>query len=1041
MKKLFPLLLLVVFSFTAKAQPSFTLVTPACHNDGVLSATFTGLTAPVTVKWYTHGSAGTTIMHTGVVGPSDALTGYSGGPISISATDALGVFDSGDYAGTAPFTICPLTIAPGVCPAKDTLTAAVCSGGTGPFHYEWYEIATSGIVGTVNPIPVTQGNIYGVTVTDAAGCTYGSLVDDIQIFAYETPAFTVTMNTTTAACTNGTAEPVVVGSAAAPLTYRWSTGATTHTIGSLVTGTYQVTVTDGLGCSGSAYGFVPQSVSVTAPVVPTPATCTSSDGTLIAFGTGGTAPYSYVWSNGATTQSQCGLGTGFYTVNVTDANGCIGTDGGFVGVSTPIAITYTTTPSLCTSPTGNATLTITGGTGPYTTTWFTSPVHTGVTATLLKSGNYYFEVTDAAGCKQSGTAFVPPINTISLSFLATPAVCTAANGKMTVYPVGGPAPYTYLWNTGATTATITGRQAGNHTVTVTDAVGCKSTKTYYLPSTSSVGVGVVTTPATCLYANNGVDSAWAWGGTAPYAYGWSTGGTTRTITGVTPGPYWVYATDAAGCTTPRKYTYMSYDTTNTSCYCTIEGTVYHDGNNNCVQEVGEIGIPNTQIKISSSTFGTVYTYTNASGYYSYKVPSGIYTVSQTLPAHHYLSACQINDIPLAITASTGCLNTINFADSADTTHDMHISTWNYAPPVAGNTYSQITIVTNEGTVPEDSLLITYKPDAQFYAPTFVNSCYFSWTTNYYSADSMPSLAPGASTRFYMNYHVPANISVGSNVTFRDTAVHLQPTSNISTDATPWNNTRLYTTQVVASYEPNFKEVSPKGSGSAGMIPHTDSVLEYMVHFQNTGAWMAENVTVIDTLDDNLEWTTLRPVYSSSPCEVTLTQNGPRKIAKFVFNNINLPTRSSDEQRSSGIFTYTIHIKPTLPVGTAFRNRASIYFDYNEPVMTNTTLNTLSSSGANNHVNNTTITAANSFTIYPNPAENNFSAVVSSEIAANAEMRIADITGRTMLIKAVSLQKGSQTIPVDASNLSSGTYIVTLNTGSSVQTQKLVIMKR
>ncbi|MCD6012021.1 MAG: hypothetical protein K0Q79_1883 [Flavipsychrobacter sp.] len=1041
MKKLFPLLLFVAFSFSAKAQPSFTLVTPPCHNDGVLSATFTGLTPPVTVKWYTHGSAGTTIMHTGVVGPSDALTGYSGGPISISATDALGVFDSGDYAGAPPFTICPLSIAAGVCPAKDTLTASMCGGGTAPFHYEWYEIATSGIVGTMNPTPVTPGNIYGVTVTDAAGCTYGSLVEDIQIFAYVLPSFSDSISTTTAACTNGSAEAVVYGGGAAPFTYKWSTGATTRSIGSLVTGTYQVTVTDAVGCAVSAFGFVPQSISVTAPVVPTPASCTSYDGTVIAFGTGGTAPYSYVWSNGATTQSQCGLGTGFYTINVTDANGCIGMDGGFVGVSTPIAITYTTTPSLCTSPTGNATLTIGGGTPPYTTTWHTSPAHTGITATLLKSGNYYFEVTDAMGCKQSGTAFVPPINTISLSFLATPAVCTAANGKMTVYPVGGPAPYTYVWNTGATTATITGRQAGNHTVTVTDAVGCKTTRTYFLPSTSPVGVGVVTTPSTCLYANNGIDSAWAWGGTPPYAYGWSTGGTTRVITGVTPGPYWVHATDAAGCTTPRRYSYMPYDTTNSSCYCTIEGTVYHDGNNNCVQDVGEPGISNIQIKIAGSTFGTAYTYTNASGYYSYKVPSGIYTVSQKLPAHHHLAACQLNDIPLAITASTGCLNTVNFADSTDTARDVHISTWNYAPPVAGNTYSQITIVTNDGTITADSLLITYRPDGQLYVPAFVNACYFSGGSNYYTADSMPSLAPGASTRFYMNYHVPANMPVGTNVSFRDTAVHIQPTSNWLTDASPWNNIRHYSTQVVASYEPNFKEVSPKGAGTAGMIPHTDSVLEYMVHFQNTGNWMAENVMVIDTLDDNLDWTTLRPVYYSSPCQVTLTQNGTRKIAKFMFNNINLPTRSADEVRSNGMFTYTVHIKPGLAVGSQFRNRASIYFDHNEPISTNTTLNTLSSSGASNYVNNVTSAVANSFTIYPNPAENSFSAVISSEFAANAEMRISDITGRTMMTKTVSLQKGSQTIPVDASSLAAGTYLVTLSTGQAVQTQKLVIMKR
>ncbi len=1042
MKKLFPLLLVVAFSITAKAQVTFGLITTPCHNDGVLSATFTGMTAPITVKWYTQGSASTTIIHTGVTGPSDVLTGYSGGPITISATDALGTFDTGAYGGAAPFNICPVIVAAGTCPAMDTLTASICGGGTAPFTYTWYDIATAGIVGTMNPTPVIPGNIYGVTVTDAAGCTYGSLVDPLQVFAYVLPSFLDTINTTPAGCTDGTASVSIFSGGVAPFTYLWSTGATTPSIGSLVTGTYMVTVTDALGCKATAYGFVPQSISITAPVVPTPSSCTAADGSVIAFGSGGTAPYSYLWSNGSTTQSQTGIGGGFYTVNVTDANGCIGTDGGFVGTSTPIVVTYTTTPSLCTSPTGTASLTVAGGTPPYTTTWFTSPPHSGVTAITLKAGEYAFEVTDAAGCKQSGRATVPPINTVSLSFLSTPAVCTAANGSMTVYPTGGVMPYTYLWSTGATTASITSRPTGSYTATVTDGVGCKATRTWHLPSTSPVGVGIVTTPSTCLYANNGIDSAWAWGGTPPYSYGWSTGGTTRTITGLTPGSYWVRATDAAGCTSPALHSYVTYDTNNTSCYCLLEGNVYKDGNSNCIQDGGEGGIPNIQIKIAGGIFGSgVFTYTDAKGYYSYKVPSGTYTVSQTVNTHYPLKSCQANNIAMTTVAGIGCINTLNFADSVDTTHDMHISTWNYMPPVVGNTYKQVTVVTNDGTVTEDSVLIAYATDGQLYKPSFINAGYFAGAPYYYSADSMPSLPPGGSHKFYMTYNVPTNIPLGTNLVFRDTAVHIQPTSNWTTDETPWNNTKIFNTPVVASYDPNFKEVHPKGTGAAGLIPHTDSVLEYMVHFQNTGTWPAENVVVVDTLDNNLDWESLRPVYSSSQCRVTLTQSGTRRIATFTFNNINLPPKSTDEMLSNGMFTYTIHMKPGLAVGAQIRNRASIYFDYNEPVVTNTTLNTLSTSGGGiNNVNNVTATSANSFTIYPNPTNSAFSAVIASEMANTATMNITDITGRTLITKQIELQKGTQTVPVDVNKLSAGTYLVTFHNGSITQTQKLVVIK-
>ncbi len=115
MKKLFSLILFVAFAATASyAQTvSFLLTSPPCHNDGVLTATFTGLTPPLTVTWQTAGTSGTSIIHTGVSGLNDALTGYSGGEITLYATDASGLSDTGFYAGQPPFTICPLTVSPG----------------------------------------------------------------------------------------------------------------------------------------------------------------------------------------------------------------------------------------------------------------------------------------------------------------------------------------------------------------------------------------------------------------------------------------------------------------------------------------------------------------------------------------------------------------------------------------------------------------------------------------------------------------------------------------------------------------------------------------------------------------------------------------------------------------------------------------------------------------------------------------------------------------------------------------------------------------
>lgn len=1035
MKKLFSLFLFVAFYVTAHAQ--FGLVTPPCHNDGVLSVTFTGLTPPMTVKWYTQGSTGTIITHTGVAGLTDVLTSYSGGPILVSATDTFGVMDTASYAGAPPFTFYFTSgIAP--CPDPDTLTATVI-GGTAPFHYSWYNTATSGIMGTVNPITVTSGAVYGVTITDGAGCIYGSLDDPTVIYAYAAPTFFDSLLTTTANCTNGTATAHPYGGGVAPFTYLWSTGATTQTISSLVTGVYYVTITDAIGCTYNDVGYVPQSTLISVPVVPTPTTCLAADGAVIAFGSGGMPPYSFLWSNGSTSASQSGITSGSYNVTVTDANGCVGTGSAYVGASTPISVTYTSTPSLCTSPTGTAILSISGGTLPYSTMWYTTPGQTGATAIALTAGTYSFKVTDAMGCVQTGSAVIPPIDVISTSFLYTPATCTLSNGSITTYPTGGVTPYTYLWSTGTGGASLTGRPAGYYTVTITDNLGCKLFSSAYIPYNSPVGIGATATPATCIFANDGHNTAYAWGGTPPYSFGWSTGGTTSTISALPAGPYWVHATDAMGCTTFNEYSYVGYDSTGTSCYCTIDGTVYYDINGNCTQDPGESGLKNVQIHITGGSTN-VYVYTDATGHYSHKVPSGSYTVSETVLAYYPLSTCQLNNVHVTAVAGTGCVNTVDFSNSMDTVHDTHISTWDYIPAVPGHTYSQVTVVSNDGTVPEDSIYVGYKPDGQLYSPSFVPGSYFAGVPYSYNTNSTFSLAPGETKKFYMNYTVPTNIPLNTPVVFKDTTVHNDTADVWTLDNSPWNNVNYFITKTRGSYDPNFKEVNPTGSGAAGTISYTDSILEYMVHFQNTGNYPAENVVVIDTLDDNLDWTSLRPVFQSAQCKVTLMQSGLKKVVKFAFDNINLPDKQSDEIRSNGMFTYTIHIKPGLAVGTQFRNRAAIYFDYNEPVITNTTLNTLGTAGPGVGVTNVSPTAANSFAVYPNPASKNFTAAINSDVAASAKLIVADITGRTMITKTITLQKGSQTIPVDASHLAAGTYFVSVNNGITTQTQKLVIVK-
>ncbi len=200
-KRLIFLLALQVAALLAGAQTAtVSLTTAPCHDDGVLTVTASGLTPPLTVAWSTMGISAATITHTGVPGLTDALTGYSGGPVIVTVTDGVG--DAYAYFGGAPPFTYGVTPVEAMCPALGTLTAAV-TGGTPPYSYQWFDASTLATVGTTNPVSLAPGN-YGITITDAAGCTYGSLVSPDTAYLFGIPAFSVPVSTTPAGCTNGT---------------------------------------------------------------------------------------------------------------------------------------------------------------------------------------------------------------------------------------------------------------------------------------------------------------------------------------------------------------------------------------------------------------------------------------------------------------------------------------------------------------------------------------------------------------------------------------------------------------------------------------------------------------------------------------------------------------------------------------------------------------------------------------------------------------------------------------------------------------------
>ena len=291
-------------------------------------------------------------------------------------------------------------------------------------------------------------------------------------------------------------------------------------------------------------------VTISAGVTPVHVSCNAS-GSATANPSGGTAPYTYSWNTSPvqTTQTATNLAAGNYTVTVTDANGCTGTQTVTINPSPQgLTVTISSTDVTCNAG-GSATANPSGGTAPYTYSWNTSPVQTTQTATNLTAGNYAVTVTDANGCTGTQTVTINPSSQgLTATVSSTDVMCNGeATGTATALVSGGTPPYTYNWSSGGTTASISDLSPGTYTVTVTDAAGCTSQESVQIDEPSVIALSTSSTPSQCT-ANDGTATVVASGGTAPYTYSWSpSGGTGATTTPVGQGNYTVIVTDANGC--------------------------------------------------------------------------------------------------------------------------------------------------------------------------------------------------------------------------------------------------------------------------------------------------------------------------------------------------------------------------------------------------------------------------------------------------------------------------------------------------------------
>lgn len=1028
----------MAIAFEAMSQTATGTITKVpCNNDGIYTVSVTGMSTPITYTYYVNG---TTVVHSNMNSTTDQLTNFSMGYNWISCNVSNGTQNAWAWDSYTPSFTFSLSSTHPVCPATmGTLTATRQSGTTGPFTITWTNKQTLNTYsGSPASAPVGE---YSVEITDqTTGCVL-EIIDSAAVI-YQLSNVTGTISTTKASCTNGTAT-VVPSGGVAPYSFLWVNGATTATVSGLSRGSYSVEITDAQGCKSTRWAYIQQNPYIQVPTTVTNATCLQSDGQAIAFGSGGQNPYTYVWSNGQTTQTATNLSAGTAArVIATDANGCTGEGYAYIQSTTPITVTYTATPSSCTSATGSATVSYSGGTAPYSVVWYTNPQTTGNSTSNVGPGAYSFKITDAVGCVRTGSAVVPPNSTINAGVGTTNTTCPNSNGKATANVSGSDPPFTYLWNTGSTASQITGLSAGYYSCAITDSKGCSVVKGGRVNDVSPISVIVSTTPVSCKFNNDGTASSTVRGGTPPYTYSYTGGSTSANASGLGMGRHWLTVTDANGCST-SKYFYIQNAQTTNNCYCTIEGTVYLDANSNCTLDPGESGIEN--IRMHCSGYG--YTYTNANGYYSFDVPTGSYTISEQVNAYYPLATCQSNNISVSVTAASNCSTIVNIANDTNTIKDLKIVTMNSnLPPVPGYSYQQKVVVKNLGTVTESGIQMEYEHDSQL---PYVSSNFSSLTRlnptgapYLYSVQSgFPSLAPSASKIILLNYNTPSNVPLNTVVTFYDTVASAAPIDvNWLLDYSPWNNVNTYNATVVGSYDPNYKEVHPMGEGEEGFISSEVTEFDYTIHFQNEGTYFARNIVITDQLDDDFDWTTFVPGYSDYDYTARVSETG---LVTFTFENINLPWKSNyGDALSSGLVQYSIKRKASNPKGTEFTNTADIYFDFNPPITTNTTLNTLKDDflSVDEIDAGQSIGAAITVDLYPVPAKDVINLRVNN-VPGNevANLSIIDILGNVVQADRLSLREGSTIFTKNIENLSRGTYIALIQfDNGKVISKKLLI---
>lgn len=943
-------------------------VTLNASQNGMCLVAYPQGTAPFTYQW-SNGSTETSACNNNPF--TDSLC--------VTITDATGCTATACGTVSGNSNICQVEIDANYTTTSAQLTAI--AQGTAPFSYYWDTGQNT------QSISAPLSGDYCVTVVDATNCA-------------EAYCLQVTINTTCSVSVstiqNGAclqAQPQGV----APFTYVWDDASMGMTYCSNTPGIDSVCVvmTDANGCVATACGVIDNGTTCTAEIVDS----TLAGGYYLLAFSNGTAPFTYNWSTGETTEYIAPTTSGNYCVSIVDNNNCVAT------VCEMIQITSTTCNVEIQDSSGMFYWLIAEaeGTAPFTYTWSTG--ENTYYSIPQSSGTYCVTVVDANNCETTECMEVTlPIDCSVVLSTFQNGVCLQANPQ-------GVAPFTYQWSDGSTGTNYCSNVQGIDTVCVvlTDANGCTSTACGVIDNGGTVNCNVNVYPS---FSGNGVSLIANTTGVAPFTYNWSNGQTTPSITPSSTGTFQVTITDAFGCVSSSSYTL------------------------NCTTTSPNNGITVMIDYDSTTTGGTIFIASAAGGYgnYSYLWSTGETTVSIVASLGQQLSVTVTDGLGCSVTEAVYTCSTPTLELALDNNEIFAHATGGVAPysyswstgelaesitvPSLSNTYC-VTVTDADGCTADGCLSVNFNND--IYGSLMLNPNTTPSTTLYEaivylieydpvaetltavdSAEFSSTLDSLNSIQFYFqgvpegDYLVKAALLPGSQgfadylPTYYGDVLFWDDATNVSI---PQNNFIFLPVNMIQGNNP----------GGPGFI---GGLVSEGANLQASGS-----VETRDEGDPVANVSVLLLTANDEPVTHTLTDAD----GKFEFPNIAWGTyKVMVEMIGLDQGEKQLTIDPNTPT-------ANVEFDVNESFVTKT--DELWNGGTLN--------------IFPNPTKSQMTVEVDLKNKSNIQINVVNLLGKTIISRNENMGVGINTLSLDLSRLPSGVYFLNLTDGSGMVTRRIV----